>query len=139
MARSNLVTTPHAVCYINSLPFARCCGLNYEILTPRREIRGVDILQAVEIVPIGASVHGTIQLYRLHQDGGPEAAGLVATFEKLTKEKYFSLMVKDRLTDTILIQVDRCVTISQSWSIVPKSYVTGTVTWTGFQYSNDAE
>jgi hypothetical protein len=80
-----------------------------------------------------------LQVYRLHQDGGAEAAGLVATWQKLTKEKYASLMVLDRSTDTVLVQVDKFCVNNQSWRIAPKSFVLGTITWTGFNYTNDAE
>lgn len=139
MAISNLVTSPHCVCYINSIPFARCCGLNLDVITPRRETRGIDYLQAVELVPIGASVKGTLQIYRLHRDGGAEAAGLIATFDALTREKYASLMVLDRSTDTILAQVDKFCVQNQNWSFVPKSFVVGSITFSGLDYNNDAQ
>lgn len=139
MALSNIITSPQVVCYINSLPFARCSYLTYDVTTARKEVKVVDTLQPVEFVPTQAAVRGTIQVYRLHQDGGAEAAGLVATFDKLTKEKYFALLVKDRLTDTVLAQVDNCVVQSHSWRIAPRSHVVGTITWSGFKYSNDAE
>jgi hypothetical protein len=108
-------------------------------MSPRKELRGVDILEPVELVPISLSVHGTLQIYRLHSDGGIEAAGLIATWQKMTKEKYASLMVLDRSTDTVLVQVDKFCVNSQSWRVVPKSFVLGTVSWTGFSYSNDSE
>jgi hypothetical protein len=139
MAISNLVTSPHCVAYVNSVPFARVCGLTYDIVSPRRELHGIDILEPTELVPSSLSIHGTIQVYRLHQDGGVEAAGLVATWQKLTKEKYASLMVLDRATDTVLVQVDKFCVNNQSWRITPKSFVLGTITWTGFGYSNDSD
>jgi hypothetical protein len=139
MALSNIVTTPHCVCYINSVPFARCCGLTFDVSTPRKEIRGIDTLQAVEEIPVGFSVRGTLQVYRLHRDGGIESVGLIATFDSLTREKYASLMVIDRLTDTVLMQVDKMSVQNQSWSFVPKSFVIGTISFTGLNYNNDAE
>ena len=139
MAISSLITSPQTVCYINSIPFARCSGLNYDISTPRREIRGIDTLEPLELLPTFASIHGTMHIYRLHQDGGIEAAGMIATFNKLTKEKYFSLTVIDRATDTILFNVNKCSVSNQSWSVVAKSFIVGTITWSGFDYENDAE
>lgn len=139
MAIANLITTPHCVCYINSVPFARCCGLTFDSMTPRKEIRAIDTLQSVEIIPIGASVKGTIQVYRLKRDGGVEAAGLIATLESLTREKYASLMVIDRSTDTRIVQVDKLMVENQSWSFVPKSFVVGTISFTGLNYNNDAQ
>ena len=139
MAISNLVTSAHCVAYINSVAFARCSGLSVEIATPRKEIRGIDVLQPVEIIPTGLSMHGTLQVYKMHDDAGAEAMGLLATWEKATKEKYFSLMVLDRATDGVIFQVGRCCVVSQSWNISPKQFVMGSITWTGFDYSNNAE
>ena len=138
MANSNLVTSAHAVCYINSVAFARCCGLSYNCLSPKREIHVIDLLQPVELVPTSLSVHGVIQVYKLHNDGGLEAAGLLATWDNLTKEKYFSLMVLDRFSNAILVQVDNCCLTEQSWNIRPKEYILGTASWSGVNYSNDA-
>jgi hypothetical protein len=138
MAISNLVTSPHCVCYINSVPFARCCGLTLDIYTPRKELRGIDTLEIVELAPTGASVQGQLQVYRFHRDGGIEAAGLAATFDSLTREKYASVMVLDRSTDTVLVQVNKFCVQHQHWSITPKSFVIGTVSFTGMDYNNDA-
>jgi hypothetical protein len=136
MAKSNLVTSAHAVCYINNIPFARCCGLSFDIASPKKPIHGVDVLEPVELIPIGLSVNGTIQVYRMRDDGGTEVAGLQATWAKMTRGKYFSLMVLDRSTDNVIIQVDKCDVTNQSWHVTPKTLVTGTIAFTGFGYSN---
>jgi hypothetical protein len=138
MAISNLVTSPHCICLVNSIPLARVGGLTYEVSSPKKELRGIDTLIPVELVPMGLSLRGTLQLYRLHQDGGAEAAGLVSTWNKATRQKYFSLMVIDRLTDTVLLQANRCDVIGQSWSIVPRQFVLGTISWQGLDYENDS-
>lgn len=107
-------------------------------MTPRKEIRGIDTLEIVELAPVGASVRGSLQVYRFHRDGGIEAAGLAATFDSLTREKYASVMVIDRLTDTVLMQVDKFCVQHQNWAITPRSFVIGTVSFTGIDYNNDA-
>lgn len=139
MSTSNLVTTPHCVALINSVPFARCSGLTYDVSSPRREVHGIDVLPPVELIPTSLSIHGTVQMYKIHGDGGNEASGLVATWNSMTREKYFSLLVLDRVTDTVLVQVDKCVVTNQSWVIQPKSFVIGTVAFSGFDYSNDTQ
>jgi hypothetical protein len=108
-------------------------------MTPRRELRGIDTLQSVEFIPISANVKGTLQIYRLHQDGGIEAAGLAATFDSLTREKYASLMVIDRATDTTIVQIDKFCVQNQAWSFSPKALIVGTITWAGLNYINESE
>ena len=139
MAISNILTSAHCVAYINSVPLARTCGLSYDISSPRKEIRGIDLLEPIEFAPTSLSVHGSLQIYRLHTDGGAEAAGLLATWNSLTREKFASLMVLDRSTDSVILQVDKFCVTSQSWTIVPKSFVLGTISWSGFGYSNETE
>ena len=139
MAISNLITSPHCVAYLNSVPLARTCGLTCNMESPRKPIHGIDCLEPLELLPVSLSVNGTLQIYRLHSDWGAEAAGLLATWSKLTKEKYASLMVLDRATDSVIIQVDKFCVTSQNWVFQPKAYVMGTIAWTGFGYSNSAE
>ena len=139
MAISNLITSAHCVAYVNSVPLARCCGLTYDISSPRREIHGIDMLAPVELVPMGLSIKGTLQIYRLHDDGGSEAIGLIPTWAKATKGKYFSLMVLNRLTDGVILQTNRCEVLNQSWTVSPKSFVLGTITWSGIDYNNNSE
>jgi hypothetical protein len=139
MAISNLVTSPHVVCYINSVPFARCSSLSYDILSPQKELHGIDVLQSIELITTSLSFHGTIQVYKLHDDAGAEAAGLIPTWDTMTRGKYFSLQALDRSTDGVIVQVDKCYVTSQNWRIVPKSFVVGTIVFAGFSYSNGAE
>jgi len=108
-------------------------------MSPQKELHGIDVLQPTELITTGLSLHGTLQLYKLHDDAGIEAAGLIPTWSSMTRGKYFSLMVLDRSSDGVIVQVDKCCVVSQNWRIVPKSFVMGTVTFTGFSYSNNAE
>ena len=139
MAISNIITSPHCVCYLNSVAFARVCGLSYNIDSPRKPLHGIDVLQCVELVPVGLSISGTLQMYRMHLDGGAEAAGMLATWNQATKEKYASMYVLDRATDSVIVNVDKLCVTSQSWSITPKAFLVGTINWTGFGYGNESE
>lgn len=139
MAGSNLVTSPHVVCYINSIPFARCSGVSYTTTSPAKQLHGIDTLLPTELVPQALSVSGNLQVYKLHIDGGAEAAGFIGTWSKMTRSKYFSLMILDRYTDSVIVRVDRCYLNSQTWQIQPKQFVVGTFSWAGLDYSNEAE
>jgi hypothetical protein len=136
---SNLVTSPHAVCYINSIPFARCSGVSYSVSSPSKQSHGIDTLLPIEQIPLGLSVSGDLQVYKLKIDGGAEAAGLIATWNKMTRSKHFSLMVLDRSTDSVILRVDHCHLNNQTWQIQPKQFVVGTFAWAGLDYSNESE
>ena len=136
---SNLLVGSQTYCLINSSKLAQVAGCSYTISTPRRELYGVDTLEPLELIPLGTNFSGSLTIYRLHRDGGIEAAGLIPTWNQLTRGKYFSLTIKDRATDTILLHADKCEVQSQSWRVDPKQHVIGTITFSGIKYENEAD
>lgn len=136
---SNLIVGAHTYCMINSVKIANVAGMNYEISSPKKELRGIDILEPIELIPMGVSFSGSMMLYRLHRDGGAEALGIIPTWNQMTKGKYFSIIIKDRATDTILLQASKCEVQKQSWRVEPKSHVMGTIQFSGIKYNNEAE
>lgn len=136
MARSRIVASPHVVVYVNGKLFGRVASLGFGAETPQRELRVVDTLEPAELIPQGCSVRGNLTIYRLHRDGGIEAAGLAAAWADQTRQKYFSLMVVDRVTDTVLFRADHCATTAQSWN-AGRGFVMGTVAFVGLNWSNE--
>lgn len=136
MARARTVVAAHCVVYVNGRLFGRVASLGFSAETPQRELRVIDTLEPAELIPQGASVRGSLTIYRLHRDGGIEAAGLAAAWADMTRQKYFSLMVVDRVTDTVLFRADRCATAAQSWN-VGRGFVMGTVAFVGLNWSNE--
>jgi hypothetical protein len=135
---SSIVTSPQCVVYINSIPFARCTSFTYHVNSPVRELHGIDILEPIELVPTVLTVGGNFTMLRLHGDGGAEAAGILATWNKMTKEKYFSITLMDRKIDSILFQCNKAKATSQSWQIQPKSLLIGNIAFSGITYNNEA-
>lgn len=117
MARSRLVTGAQVLVYINNTLFGRCAGVELSADTPVKETRGLDTLKPLELVSQGVSAGGVIHAYRLHKDGGLEAAGMIATWSDLTRQKYFNITVVDRVTDTVIWQANRCMVTGQRWNI----------------------
>lgn len=136
MARSRLLVGAQVVVYINAQLFGRVADMGWNETTPRREVHVVDYLPPWELIPTGITIHGTMTIYRMHRDGGLEAAGMKATWADLTKEKYFSIMVLDRVTDTVIFQANKCSVNSQSWH-VGRGYVMGNVAFTALDWSNE--
>jgi len=124
------------VCYINGQLFGRVADVGWSESTPRKEMHVVDYLPPWELIQISVSIHGTMTIYRLHKDGGLEAAGMKATWPDLSREKYFSILHLDRVTDTVVFQADKCSTVSQSWH-VGRGYVMGTVSFTALGWNNE--
>jgi hypothetical protein len=108
-------------------------------MTPKRQIHCVDLFEAAELVPLSGSVSGSITVYRLHRDGGIEGSGLQGTWESIVREKYFSITVVNRLTDTVIFSSPRCSVEGQEWRLPSKAYAMGVITFVGISAGSDAE
>lgn len=135
---SRVVVGAHVVVYVNGKAYGRCASFEWGSSTPRRALRVVDAEEAAELIQQGGTVDGSMAVYRVHKDGGLEAAGMVARFREQTREKYFSILVLDRYTDTVIFQADRCSVTSQRWSIM-RGLVMGHVAWSAIEWNNETE
>lgn len=124
--------------HINSRRFANVFALGYEVTSAHKEIHGVDLLAPTELIPVSLSFSGSMQIYRLHRDGGIEADGMIPDWDRLTRGKYFSLMVLDRATDTIILNAEKCIIQKQSWQMSTKAFVIGTIAFSGLIYKNES-
>jgi len=138
MSVPRLIVGAHLVCYVNSRLFAEIAGIQYTSDTPRIARKGIDTLQVVEYVPTGGAVTGTLIVYRRRQAGGIEAAGMVATYPDLAREKYFTVTLIDRATDTVAFQAEGCVVTAQSWT-AGKEHMKGQVSFLGKLASNETQ
>ena len=136
MARSPILVGAHVVVYVNGTMFGRVAGLSHSMDSPIRELHGVDTYLPIELVRGPVSIRGNMTLYRLHNDGGLESAGMIGTWNDLTREKYFSILVLDRSTDTVVFRADRCGVSSQNWTY-GKGYVMGNVGFNGLLWTNE--
>jgi hypothetical protein len=123
---SQLAVGAQFVVSINGHSFGRVADIDLTSQTPRRAITAVDLLTPVELVPLPASAGGTVRMFRLQVDGGAEVAGMVADWNNLTREKYWSMTIVSRVTGRVVFRIDRCATEAQRWS-VGKGYVMGTI------------
>jgi hypothetical protein len=139
MARSSLVVGAHCRVYINGKPFGRTISAQLRSATPRRKIHVLDTFVAAEHMPTTAETGGTIQIYRLHGDGGSQAAGIVAPFADLSLEKYFSILILDRVTDTVIYRADRCTLEEEDWGLPTRGYVTGSLSFSAITWGNETQ
>jgi len=134
---NRLLVGAHVVVYLNNSPFGRVADLAWSVSTPKKQLHCVDWLSPVELIPTSREVQASMTIFKMHGDGGIEAAGLAGAWGDSTMEKYFSILVIDKLSDTTIFRSDRCSVVSQSWK-VGRGYVMGSISFTGLHWSNDA-
>lgn len=139
MTRARTIATAGVIVYVNNRPFGKVTGFSFSSQTPREPINGVDSIDPFELAPNSTRVTGTLELVRTLYDGGVEGAGLTTNFERLPQEKYFSLMLVERISDTVLFRADYCSVNSQNWSFPSRGLARGSVEFEALSWSNETE
>lgn len=139
MSRSRLLPSAKVVLYLNGQAYAAVVAFKWGSATPRRAAYGIDSGQPYELIPLGTKIAGSMTLLRLIGDGGAEGAGITTQLENIPAEKYFSMALIERSTDTQIFRADRCSVTDQSWDVTSKAFVIGTVSWEALDWNNEAQ
>lgn len=132
-----LITGAHVVLFVNGALYGQVMGFSWNSSTPHKEIEGLDMTVPSELAPTRGRAGGTIDLYRVIGDGGAEGAGLAVSYTNLPKAKYFSLMMVERLSNSVIFRADYCTGEQQQWRAVPKSFMTGSLTFKAIGWNNE--
>jgi hypothetical protein len=138
MARSRLLTAAKLVLYVNGKPYSLATHLRWDSGTPKKSIYALDSGEPYELAPTTTKVSGSIGLLRLIGDGGLEGAGITPNFESLVREKYFTMALIERSTNTEIFRANRCSVVNQSWDVPSKSIVTGTFVFEALDWNNES-
>lgn len=138
MARQKSLRAADLQVYINGKLFAICTGFRFTEDFGRHEIFGIDQYTPFELAPGQSSVKGSIDCIRLRQDGGIEGYGVAAPQSVRLLEKYFSLAIVDRSTDTIIFAIDDATVSNQTWQVSAKGDLTGSFMFQGITWSNES-
>lgn len=139
MPASTIATGAKVVCYINGFVYGLVTGMSFGSATPHKELRGIDSQFPIELAPTMVSISGQLELLRRAGDGGLEAAGITAQFQQITQQRYFSIMLLDRLTNSVLFQANYCVCTGQQWGIPSRGIVTGSFPFTALEWNNEVK
>lgn len=137
MSRSHIVTGAAVTLYVNGVKFMQVTDFQYAVATPRSSIHGIDATEPFELGVTTSAINGSVSVYRQSQDGGAEGAGMTAPLAELSRERYFSLMLVEEHSNTVLFEARRCSVESQAWSIVNRQQVTGNINFTAIDWSNE--
>lgn len=131
------LTTAGVRLFVNGGPYARVKSFGWGADTPRKAIQGLDIMEPLELAPTTSRVTCRMQLYRTLGDGGAEGAGLTTPLDSLPRERYFSIQLITRNTDTVIFEARYCSVVRQSWSAPEKGVITGELEIEAIDWSNE--
>lgn len=139
MAQPRVLRGADLQVYINGNLFGTCTGLRWQSGKGNHAIHGIDQTEPFEIAPGQTYIRGSLESVRLRRDGGFEGRGIIAPQRLTLLEKYFSLAVVDRSTDTVLMVVDLVSADNQNWQVAPKQELMGSFTFEGIGYTSEAD
>ena len=134
-----IITGTDVLLYINGRRFSRVFSFDFDSSTPSKEIIGVDVTSVIELAPTISRCGGSIGLYRLRGDGGLEGAGISPPVQELPRGKYASIMLVDRITDTVIFSALNCHIEDQKWSIKTKSLMVGSAVFKALTWNNEVK
>ena len=137
MAQTLTINGSHIKVYANAALIGITTSVTFSIDYGRRVITGIDVQSPTEITSGQVKIKGSISLVRLKQDGGPEGYNLVPTIADISLEKYLSISLVDRYTDSVIFRTDNALISNQSWTIKNRQIITGTVTFDSIDYCNE--
>ena len=137
MAKSLIVTAARVFLYMNGQKVGRVTTFQWKSTTDYIEINGLDSSDPYELAPGITRVMGQIGLLRMAGDGGAEGLGVTAQYEDLTRQKYATIALVDRTTQTLLFKADECVVVDQQWAVQAKGRLEGNMSFKGITWNNE--
>ena len=139
MSKSTLLTSPKIVAYINGRALGLVTSFRWSGDTPMKPANGLDNITPLELMPTNARCTGSMGLLRQSLDGGVEARGMTAHSSQVVRERYYTLTLIDRTTDTTIFRADFCMTTNQSWEVPERGFVKGQVNFEALSWSNECK
>lgn len=127
------------VCYINGRLFGLVTSFSWTSSTPRKKVHVVDVPHPVELMATTTEISWQMGVMRLMGDGGMQGNGIVANQTNIIKEKYFTIMLVERLSNLPVFQADMCQTDGEQWSITAKGLMSGSVSGSCIVWTNEAD
>jgi hypothetical protein len=126
------------VLYVNSKVYAEVNSFEFTSNTPAKEIRGIDSTEVLELAATTGSCSGTIGVHRLSGTGGLEGIGVAVRYEDLPAQKYVSLQLVDRSSDTVLFEATKCRIETQGFGVAAKGIMSGKLTFKAISWTNES-
>lgn len=123
--------------YINGRLFKPVVSFAFSLSSGHHAISGIDNMAPFELAPGPTRIKGNMDLLRARMDGGLEGQGVAATHNNILLEKYFTLALIDRVSDSVILYVEDCVIVDQNWNIQSRNIITGQASFEGIGWANE--
>jgi hypothetical protein len=105
----------------------------------RHAITGIDQSTPFELPSGACTIKGTFDVLRIRATGGLQGAGIAPPERKVLQERYFSLTIVDRLTDSVILQIDQAAVTEENWQTAAKAILSGSFSYEGMGWVNEVD
>jgi|ERR1700690_1166620 len=137
MSRAKSVVSAGIVVYVNGSPFGRVKSFSWESATPKKPIYAIDALQPFELLSVATKIVCSMTVQRTIGDGGVEGASMTTVFENIPAEKYVTIQLVERVSDTLIFQATYCSVTHQGWDVPEKGVVIGKIDFEALEWNNE--
>lgn len=124
-------------CYVNGALYGQVKSFRWSPTTPHREAHGIDSVEPYDLIPMACSVQGSLALWRTRLDGGAQGIGAGFIWADLPRGKFFTIHLKETLTQTLLFEASYCSVIGESWGADAQRPMEGSLTFKGLGWGNE--
>lgn len=139
MPRAKTVVSAGVYLALNGKKYAPVKDFSWSPAVSTKTIHGIDSLIPFELAPGATRSTGRISVYRTVGGAGAEGAGMIAMQGDIPRQKYFTVQLIERVSDTVIFEARFCSLVAQSWSATEKGKVTGVLDFESLDYSNELQ
>lgn len=121
MGQPRIIVGANVICYLNGKPLGFVAMFRYNASTPSRKIGGIDSIEVLELGPTTSMCSWNMTVYRIKGGGGIQGIGMGPVSAEIPRGKYFTFVLIDRITDTILWQGAGCRVEDESGAFESKA------------------
>lgn len=122
--------------FVNGSPWGNVTSLDLRMSNNSRRRMEIDSNTTAEIVPGPYTVSGSMNVYRLLNDGGAEGRDIMASQQYSSRQRYVRIRLVNRLTQEVIFESLYTRFIDQKWSYRTKSLAQGTLAFECLNWSS---
>jgi hypothetical protein len=121
MGQQRIIVGANVICYLNGKPLGFVSSFHYNASTPSRKIGGIDSPEVLELAPTSSMCSFNMTVFRVKGGGGIQGIGMGPISIEVPRGKYFTFLLLDRITDTIIWQGKGCRVENEGGSFEAKA------------------
>jgi hypothetical protein len=136
MATNRVVSGAQVILFVNGVQFGNVRSFTFKPSNISKRIMTLDTHIANELIPTILIVSGQIQLYRINNDGGAEGKQLAPPPTNITRARYVSLLLQNRISQETIFRTDTAMITEQTWAVGTSQLMIGSLSFESLEWTS---